>query len=167
MRPDHERDLRGTNHDLLLPEEQCDEDDDGLGYYEDGTKRTLTDEQIAMFKHSELEAVRRAQDRSSSRHVRINPLSEKNIADDTNDMEPGEILSESESRTPFNAATSKPKKKSRKAKGREQAEQPDLRKRTWDVVEHGLETLDYDDGTRVPPTALHTSQRRHIAYDDD
>ncbi|KAG8625019.1 hypothetical protein KVT40_006770 [Elsinoe batatas] len=30
------------------------EEDDGLGYYPDGTKRYLTDEQIAIFRHSEL-----------------------------------------------------------------------------------------------------------------
>jgi hypothetical protein len=29
-------------------------DDDGLGYYDDGVKRTLTDEQIAIFRHSEI-----------------------------------------------------------------------------------------------------------------
>lgn len=29
--------------------------DDGLGYYEDGVKRTLTDEQIEMFRHSEIQ----------------------------------------------------------------------------------------------------------------
>ena len=33
--------------------------DDGLGYYEDGVKRTLTDEQIAMFRHSEIQALLR------------------------------------------------------------------------------------------------------------
>ena len=33
------------------------EDDDGLGYYPDGVKRTLTDEQIAMFRHSEIYAL--------------------------------------------------------------------------------------------------------------
>lgn len=32
------------------------DEDDGLGYYSDGTKRTLTDEQIAMFRHSEIQA---------------------------------------------------------------------------------------------------------------
>ncbi|KAF2146809.1 uncharacterized protein K452DRAFT_294343 [Aplosporella prunicola CBS 121167] len=32
------------------------EEDDGLGYYSDGVKRTLTDEQIAMFRHSEIQA---------------------------------------------------------------------------------------------------------------
>ncbi|KAK3720910.1 hypothetical protein LTR37_003573 [Vermiconidia calcicola] len=31
------------------------EDDDGLGYYDDGVKRALTDEQIEMFRHSEME----------------------------------------------------------------------------------------------------------------
>ena len=30
------------------------EEDDGLGYYPDGVKRTLTDEQVAMFRHSEI-----------------------------------------------------------------------------------------------------------------
>ncbi|KAH7123750.1 hypothetical protein B0J11DRAFT_529798 [Dendryphion nanum] len=47
-----------------LPEQFCSEvqqgkndqqcEDDGLGYYEDGSKRTLTDEQIAMFRHTEI-----------------------------------------------------------------------------------------------------------------
>lgn len=31
------------------------EEDDGLGYYEDGVERTLTDEQIEMFRHTEME----------------------------------------------------------------------------------------------------------------
>lgn len=35
-------------------------DDDGLGWYDDGVKRTLTDEQIKMFRHSEMEALLRA-----------------------------------------------------------------------------------------------------------
>ncbi|KAK3719118.1 hypothetical protein LTR37_004682 [Vermiconidia calcicola] len=35
------------------------EEDDELGYYEDGVKRTLTDGQIAMFRHSEIEQLTR------------------------------------------------------------------------------------------------------------
>lgn len=35
------------------------DDDDGLGYYADGIKRTLTDEQIAMFRHSEIQSLLR------------------------------------------------------------------------------------------------------------
>jgi hypothetical protein len=35
----------------------CDDGDDGLGYYEDGVKRTLTDEEIAIFRHSEIQRI--------------------------------------------------------------------------------------------------------------
>jgi hypothetical protein len=35
------------------------DDDDGLGYYFDGVKRTLTDDQIAMFRHSEIQLLLR------------------------------------------------------------------------------------------------------------
>lgn len=40
-------------------EEFYEAEDDGLGYYSDGAKRTLTDEQIAMFRHSEIHAILR------------------------------------------------------------------------------------------------------------
>ncbi|KAJ4346272.1 hypothetical protein N0V95_005537 [Ascochyta clinopodiicola] len=35
----------------------CEEDEGRLGYYEDGTPRTLTNEQVAMFRHSEIQAI--------------------------------------------------------------------------------------------------------------
>ncbi|KNG82280.1 hypothetical protein ANOM_010106 [Aspergillus nomiae NRRL 13137] len=35
------------------------DDDDGLGYYPDGVKRTLTDEQIKIFRHSEIHSLLR------------------------------------------------------------------------------------------------------------
>ncbi len=44
-------------------EECLDEADDDLGYYPDGTKRTLTDDQIAMFRHSEVRAILRERKR--------------------------------------------------------------------------------------------------------
>jgi hypothetical protein len=37
----------------------ADFDEDGLGWYEDGVKRTLTDEQIEMFRHTEIEQLMR------------------------------------------------------------------------------------------------------------
>ena len=36
-------------------------EEDELGYYKDGAKRTITDEQIVMFRNSEVEALRRGQ----------------------------------------------------------------------------------------------------------
>ena len=47
------------NNEPEVAEEYYGEEDDGLGYYPDGTKRTLTDEQIAMFRHSEIQAILR------------------------------------------------------------------------------------------------------------
>ncbi|KAI9835736.1 MAG: hypothetical protein M1819_001914 [Sarea resinae] len=44
-----------TSHHLI--------EDDGLGYYPDGVKRTLTDQQIAMFRHSEIHALLRQRQR--------------------------------------------------------------------------------------------------------
>jgi hypothetical protein len=50
--------LHGVEPEAELAEEYY-EEDDGLGYYPDGSKRTLTDEQIAMFRHSEIHAILR------------------------------------------------------------------------------------------------------------
>jgi hypothetical protein len=45
---------------------------------------------------------------------------------------------------------------------------PDLRKRTWDKVETGLEDLQYDDvDGDSTATPSHAAQRRKVSYDDD
>lgn len=46
------------NYDYDYYHEDGEEEDD-LGYYPDGVKRTLTDEQIRIFRHSEIHALRR------------------------------------------------------------------------------------------------------------
>lgn len=38
-------------------EEYYEEEEGALGFYDDGTPRTLTDEQIVMFRHSEIQAI--------------------------------------------------------------------------------------------------------------
>lgn len=43
---------REQDHEVEL---EAEEYEDGLGYYEDGVKRTLTDQQIEMFRHSEVQ----------------------------------------------------------------------------------------------------------------
>lgn len=42
--------------------------EDDLGYYPDGVKRTLTDEQIAMFRHSEIYALQRKRQLRNENH---------------------------------------------------------------------------------------------------
>jgi hypothetical protein len=49
-------------------------EDDGLGYYSDGVKRTLTEEQIAMFRQSEIrELIKELELRPSSEHESCEP----------------------------------------------------------------------------------------------
>ncbi|KAI1378749.1 hypothetical protein F4677DRAFT_378087 [Hypoxylon crocopeplum] len=180
------------------------EEDDGLGYYPDGVKRTLTDEQIAIFRHSELEALRRveskavklknesvallqaARDEDIARlDVEVDPMATSAPAgqsqsyEDKDIMEEGELQDGSEdgeigtdTPKPSQAEIKRLKKLHARHKKRDQRKfnpdkKPDLRKRTWDVVEAGMDSLDYDElETGQDTTASHTAQRRRISYDD-
>jgi hypothetical protein len=116
-------------------EEYYEEDD--LGYYEDGVKRTLTDEQIEIFRHSELEALRRQQEKASKSSERLGSV------DDASSSNHDALALQQGTAEAFGSDAGKRKKK--KGSKRPRAEpKPDLRKRTWDVVEAGLDTLDYD-----------------------
>ena len=112
---------------------------DDLGYYEDGVKRTLTDEQIEIFRHSEIESLRRA--------ASENP---KNLATMRGDFKATSGTNEdAQMQGPDSAddtmlQTSQKKRKKKGPKRFTQEPKPDLRKRTWDIVEAGLGSLDYD-----------------------
>lgn len=45
------------------------DDDDKLGWYHDGVKRTLTDEQVAMFRHSEIQRLLQQRRSNANRAV--------------------------------------------------------------------------------------------------
>ncbi|TLD34215.1 hypothetical protein PspLS_01409 [Pyricularia sp. CBS 133598] len=116
-------------------EAQYDDYDDGLGYYFDGVKRTLTDEQIEIFRHSELEAERRKAEKARDR--------EDGEIEDDQAAALTEITSVPSGETDAKTKKKK-KKKGGKGKNRRQEVKPDLRKRTWDVVDVGMYNLDYD-----------------------
>lgn len=122
------------------PDDGCvyEEEEDDLGYYSDGVKRTLTDEQIAIFRHSEIEALKREKER----------LAERGASAQQKNLEAGEIdnghSSKGAEASQQPAKTTKNKKKRKAGKAKNHEPKPDLRKRTWDVVEAGLDTLDYD-----------------------
>jgi len=148
-----------------------DDDDDGLGYYPDGVKRTLTDEQIAIFRHSELEKLRRAKEAEEARASRKRSAAETSspaAAADAPAADDGEIPENVSEEGEVEGPAPKKRKKNRRKKARTRADGVvvDLRKRTWDVVETGLETLDYEEdegGGGVPGGML---KRRRVAYDD-
>ncbi|KAL6358860.1 hypothetical protein LRP88_09053 [Fusarium phalaenopsidis] len=117
------------------------EEDDGLGYYPDGVKRTLTDEQIEIFRHSELEALRKKQAKESDTKTVGSSDEPMDLSDDS----PAPTQTEATSSAPPTSFQSNKKKKKKKGPKRGRPEpKPDLRKRTWDVVDKGLDSLDYD-----------------------
>lgn len=161
----------GHFHQREVVHEEYEQEDDGLGYYEDGVKRTLTDEQIAMFRHSELEALRRAREAGDSKPATScgtaasTKMAATNKTRPTESAEPGEVPSEDD--IAFETVTVPGKKKKRRrAKARAEPEKPDLRKRTWDLVDTGLESLDYGDEPRDSSSIPRPIQRRHISYED-
>lgn len=139
-----------------------DEEDDGLGYYDDGVKRTLTDEQIAMFRHSELESLRRAQESADSKAAASTTKSNDSLSKPGSDGQ----LSEGELPPESNASKHKKKKHKRRKAASVPEVKPDLRKRTWDVVETGLGSLDYGDESNDSAAVARLTQRRQITYDD-
>lgn len=124
-----------------------------------------------MFRHSELEALRRARATSSTAYK---PPTPRNTHGDDQDQDISDMngqLSEGEVSTPQTErqvdAPKKKKKKRGKGKNKDTGPKIDLRKRTWDVVDTGLGSLDYDE-TEAPQTRNASApQRRRISYDDD
>ncbi|KAF7938908.1 uncharacterized protein EAE98_001245 [Botrytis deweyae] len=160
-------------------------DDDGLGYYPDGVKRTLTDEQIAIFRHSEIQAILRKRRHATESNETSNeqPQSETSrtvrTAKVEAEEEDGEIPESFSHPEPIGPVL--PKKKSKKElkkiqKAKEAKEKgwfkqnvkPDLRKRTWDKVEKSIGSLAYDDDESGGNSQASSSapQRRKITYDD-
>ncbi|KZZ91915.1 hypothetical protein AAP_03134 [Ascosphaera apis ARSEF 7405] len=84
-----------TNHSN---EEYQEVYDDGLGYYADGVKRTLTDEQIHMFRHSEIQralrkketAKREAQEALAAKNAAKQEEHDRPSSDDRRDARSGQ-----------------------------------------------------------------------------
>ncbi|RFU23808.1 hypothetical protein B7463_g12530, partial [Scytalidium lignicola] len=163
------------SEDFLGPVEQdhctvLENQDDGFGYYEDGVQRTLTDEQITMFRHSEIQTILRERRHKKEAEVDSGLISS---ADDREvDIEDGEVEDEELQEREIAAATPEVSRQSRKRKRKKSKQnhpaKPDLRKRTWDKVDEGLAGLDYDEATGVADgTRQLYTQRRRISYNDD
>ncbi|OBT69905.1 hypothetical protein VE03_00595 [Pseudogymnoascus sp. 23342-1-I1] len=161
----------------FLAEGLAEEESDNLGYYEDGVKRTLTDEQIAMFHHTEIETLLREKRRSDEakadkadreldleRVIMEDPGSQDTPSTGTQASKVPLIPSGAGQSSQTKPSTEDNKKRKSHFK---RNIKPDLRKRTWDRVDHGLETLDYEeDVARPSPKRNAGPQRRTISYDD-
>ncbi|CEI64351.1 hypothetical protein FVEN_g11033 [Fusarium venenatum] len=115
-----------------------DEEDDGLGYYPDGVKRTLTDEQIEIFRHSELEALRKEKEKAEQLKRKADMITGEPAVPSDDIATPKQTIN----MLPTSFHSNKKRKKKKAAKRPEP--KPDLRKRTWDIVDKGLDSLEYD-----------------------
>ncbi|KAF4125088.1 hypothetical protein GMORB2_3927 [Geosmithia morbida] len=136
----HPRNGGNTVEESQVYEETWEGEEDELGYYDDGVKRTLTDEQIEYLRHSELRSLRRQQEKEAAMtRYSTTPVSEDNTNSPMNPAVAGSAT------LPSTFQGSKKRKKRVGNWANPRAEpKPDLRKRTWDVVDKGLDTLDYD-----------------------
>ncbi|KAG9507895.1 hypothetical protein J7337_001451 [Fusarium musae] len=120
------------------------EEDDSLGYYPDGVKRTLTDAQIEIFRHSELETQRKEKERAKQLGLKETAPS-SDVMDLSNDTPTSKQTKNMSSLLPASFQSNKKRKKKKNGLQRPRPEpKPDLRKRTWDVVDKGLDSLEYD-----------------------
>lgn len=176
------------SHEFLGPVEDGDDygeegyyeeiEDDGLGYYDDGVKRTLTDEQISIFRHSEIQALLRArqhaEDTKEDQKVDVSlPVIEEGELEE--EMAVSEYSTPASMPPPSHTSQSTKKKGNKKVQKARQAQEkgffkktikPDLRKRTWDKVESGMDGLDYDEDSGSSSHQKPAPQRRRISYDD-
>lgn len=146
-------------------DDDIDDDDDGLGYYPDGVKRTLTDEQIRIFRHSEIHSL-----------LRQKQLREEELAEVARESTPvrqaaGGIAEGQEDR-PFSIPGSQQEKipNAKEGSGLESHEAKDssITKRADEAGSQ--ERLDYDDDATVQREAHargpNFAGRRIISYED-
>lgn len=122
-------------------------------------KRTLTDEQVEIFRHSELHALQRQKEKDEEKKefaaeralsAGVDPDGREGSATGVvgcDDAEDGEIQDEEQGQVQASAGNKRKRKRKGKnggGNGKQKEPKPDLRKRTWDVVETGLDSLDYD-----------------------
>lgn len=120
-----------------------------------------------MFRHSEMHALERAREKAQDKPLRISNSSSP-IPMDLIEAEEGELTDDDPRPTPVARLQKKSKKKKRgSGNGNKRWEpDPERRKRTWDIVETGLNGLDYGDTEQSASLAAPVAQRRRITYDE-
>ena len=162
--------------------------DDGLGYYEDGVKRTLTDEQIAMFRHSEIQALLRdrrhkTENEDSSAEVEedvarsVPTVAEEvdGLAEEDEEEEYARFLEEERRQMERDAAKNKRKRsmedtgaiRGREATHRRTARELDVNLETNDSLDYDEESSRPTDSGRQEGSTQDLYERRRVDYAGD
>ncbi|KAF9894362.1 hypothetical protein FE257_007865 [Aspergillus nanangensis] len=137
-------------HDDSIIEEYVDEEEEDLGYYPDGVKRTLTDEQIKIFRHSEIHAL-----------LREKQLKEEELAEKAQEAAEDQAIQSQQKESVFNTV------EEHVGKSKDQLGSMEPMTKTSSHA-----TLDYDESAAQSaprPRSAHPPQiagRRIVSYDD-
>ncbi|KAL3479011.1 hypothetical protein BJX99DRAFT_223420 [Aspergillus californicus] len=179
----HSKHFQSSAHSQLQPQAQpqpqlqpsqpedapyeVDTNDDGLGCYPDGMKRTLTDEQVRIFRHSEIHALLR------ERQIKAeNEEYERKFGKDADQPAPGEQVStKEETAPPDQTDDSKEKAKMagiKRAADEAESSKPVAKKQSTAVPDVYLH---YEEESAAPQpvrrqAASQFAGRRIISYDD-
>lgn len=168
--------------------EEPEADDESLGYYEDGVKRTLTDEQIAMFRHSEIQALLRdrrlkAENNDTSVEVKEDAgksslmLAEEveDLAEENEEEEYARFLEEERRQMERDVATIKEKRSAedassvqgRKVTHRRTARELDVNLATNSSLNYGEESSSLaNSGSQMQERTSELYERRKVDYAD-
>jgi hypothetical protein len=122
-----------------------------------------------MFRHSETQALQRAREQATTRRSSSSPPTHVHIEALKGRISQERELSDDVSNTGVVATKKKRTKKKKRGSGsgkRHYSPDPERRKRTWDVVETGLDGLDYGESGQAQTQTSPARQRRRITYDD-
>lgn len=156
-------------------QEQQQEVDD-LGYYPDGVKRTLTDEQIAMFRHSEISRLLRQQqlkkenamlDEEASNFSATlgaqSGSSPQKVESNGNETS-GFTASVEEKDTPIPAAKKRKTDHDGRKRGRDGVPTSRRQARELDDAAGGVDVLDYGEKSYVKPDEKAVIGRTQVSY---
>ncbi|KAE8346898.1 hypothetical protein BDV24DRAFT_51980 [Aspergillus arachidicola] len=143
------------------------DDDDGLGYYPDGVKRTLTDEQIEIFRHSEIHSLirerqLREEEEEYQKAAEINEIKDNQADDKDTSAKRSGVVGETDQSTGEDQQARTLQSDTRQSVARNRT-----------VGNSSDPTLDYDEDasedTRKPAPSgynSHMAGRRIISYED-
>ncbi|KAL8658684.1 MAG: hypothetical protein Q9202_007482 [Teloschistes flavicans] len=157
-------------------EQRQEEEVDDLGYYPDGVKRTLTDEQIAMFRHSEISRLLRQRqlrrengmfdEESSDPSAALGSYSGSSPLRVQNNVNEGSglIASGETEGTPMSSTKKRKMDHEGWKKGRDTAPTSRRRARELDDVAGSVDVLDYGEESYAQADEKATAGRTQVSY---
>ncbi|KAL3465306.1 hypothetical protein BJX64DRAFT_285560 [Aspergillus heterothallicus] len=142
-------------------------DDGGLGYYPDGVKRTLTDEQIRIFRHSEIHALLRERQIKKENEEYARRISERDEAPDflsQADMATEDAQAQASDQTTLDTTTKGVKRHADEAEGKDSVVKRQATVSADVSLDYSEEVPSQQPSRKQP--VIQFAGRRIVSYDD-